>query len=167
VVSPPRPISRETTSDEWVSVHPERPGCQHHPRMGTWLDSLDEPVVQSDNDAFELSTFHDWLANLPYPPPGETLAERLTGVTSGWLARGNALAELEQWRKALVWHKDSIDNTWSLCIVRNGATLSYVMPTDGDWLVGRGGQRYPTRDAAMRAAEAALGLPKCRVEGEP
>lgn len=89
-----------------------------------------------------------------------------------WLAGTGApavpeAAELEQWRKAFVWHKVSIDHTWSLVIVRNGSTLSYVMPTDGNWLVGRGGQRYPTRDAAMRAAEAPFGLPKCRVEGEP
>lgn len=92
-----------------------------------------------------------------------------------WLASWEELAvpesadaaELEQWRKAIVWGKDSIDGTWSLRIVRTGTTLSYVMPADGDWLVGRGGQRYPSRDAAMRAAEAPFGLPPCRVEGEP
>ena len=108
-------------------VPADYPGCQHHPHMGKWLESLEEPGVPAVADD----------------------------------------SELEQWRKAVVWHKDSIDNTWSLVIVRNGSTLSYVMPSDGDWLVGRGGQRYPSRDAAMRAAEAALGLPKCRVEGEP
>ena len=76
-------------------------------------------------------------------------------------------AALEQWRGSIVWCKDSMDVAWSLVIVRTGATLSYVVPSDGEWLVGRGGQPYPSRDAAMRAAEAALGLPKCRVDGEP
>lgn len=113
--------------DHWGPVKEDRPGCQHHPRMGKWLASLEEPVVPEAADA----------------------------------------AELEQWRKAVIWYKDGIDRKWSLIIVRTYTTLSYVMPTDGDWLVGRGGQRYPSRDAAMRAAEAAFGLPKCRVEGEP
>lgn len=76
-------------------------------------------------------------------------------------------AELEQWRKSIVWHKNSIDRSWSLFFMRTGTTLSYVMPTEGDWWVGRGGPRYPSRDAAMRAAEAPFGLPRCRVEGEP
>ena len=107
-------------------VNETRPGCQHHPHMGKWLASLEEPVVPEAADA----------------------------------------AELERWRKVAIWHKDSIDRTWSLIIVRTGATLAYVAPSDGDWLVGRRGPRYPSRDAAMRAAEAAFGLPKCRVEGE-
>lgn len=109
-------------------VPADYPGCQHHPHMGRWLATREEPAVPESADD----------------------------------------SELEQWRKALVWCKSSVDSSWSsLIIVRTGATLSYVVPTDGDWLVGRGGQRYPSRDAAMRAAEAALGLPKCRVEGEP
>lgn len=130
-------------------------------------------TVDAPADAADLAVFRAWLANLPWPPPGKTLAERLGNLSAEWTAalatpRMDAqLAELEQWRKALVWLKDSMDGTWLLCIVRTGTTLSYVMPTDGEWLVGRGGPRYPSRDAAMRAAESPFGLPKCRVEGEP
>lgn len=113
-------------------VKDDRPGCQHHPRMGKWLASLEAPVVP-------------------------TVADAATAADA---------AELEQWRKVAIWYKDSIDRAWSLMIVRTGATLAYVAPRDGDWLVGRRGPRYPSRDAAMRAAEAAFGLPKCRVEGE-
>lgn len=75
-------------------------------------------------------------------------------------------SELEQWRKTVVWHKDSPGRTWSLRIVRTRMRLAYVMPDGGEWLMSRDSQRYSSSDAAMRAAEAPFGLPKCRVEGE-
>lgn len=178
-------------------VPPDYPGCQYHPAMGKWLASREESAAQPtaeskpqrddkqrygyrqpektlSDELAELSVVREWLLNLPYPPTGETLAERLGNLSAEWTRAKSAprmdapLAELEQWRKAFVWHKDSIDNTWSLVIVRNGSTLSYVTPRDGNcnWLVGRGGQPCPSRDAAMRAAEAPFGLPPCRVDGE-
>ena len=76
-------------------------------------------------------------------------------------------AELEQWRKSVIWHKGNEDRSWSLIIGRTGKALAYVMLTNGDWWIGVGRKLHPSRDAAMRAAEAALGLPKCCVEGEP
>ena len=174
----------EWQDERWIlPVKDTRPGCQHHPAMGKWLESLEEPAAQPvaeskpqrygyrqpektlSDELAELSVVREWLMNLPYPPPGETLAELLAGVSAGWQAHGNALAELEQWRRTFAWLHRRGGSMYSLQIVVSGVMLSEVTLTD-DWLVGRGGQRYPSRDAAMRAAEAALGLPRCRVEGE-
>lgn len=154
-------------------VPPDYPGCQHHPAMGSWLESLEEPAAQPAaaskpqhygyrqpgktlaDELAELSVVREWLASLPYPSPGETLAERL----------GNLSAEREQWRRTIVWLHCRGGSMYSLQIVWSGVILSEVTLI-GDWVVGRGGQPYPSRDAAMRAAEDALGLPRCRVEGE-
>lgn len=123
-----------------IAVMSDDFGCLHHPAMNKWLASLEEPVVP---------------ATIQPDSRPATVDDRM-------------VAELEQWHKALVWCKSSVDSSWSsLIIVRTGATLSYVVPADGHWWVGIGGQWYLSRDAAMRAAESALGLPKCRVEGEP
>lgn len=110
------------------------------------------------------------LAAAPYVPPDYPGCQHHPAMGK-WLAGTEAPAvpedaELEQWRKEIAWFEDSIANTWTLCVVRTGKTLSYVMPAGGEWLMSRDNQRYSSRDAAMRAAEAALGLPKCRVEGE-
>jgi len=79
-----------------------------------------------------------------------------------------SMEELEQWRKALVWYRDSADGTLSLCVTNTGVVLAYVLQTSDGWVVGVvGGGAYQSRTDALRAAEAALGLPKCRVEGEP
>ena len=152
------------------------PGCQHHPDMPDWVAQKRQPVQQPQSRA-------DWRSNSRPEYPSQVEAVRSFIGAPTWqqarekrerqaqsgqqqAAAPEQQAELEQWRRSFVWHKDSTGRTWSLVIVRNGSALSYVMPTDGDWLVGRGGQRYPSRDAAMRAAEAAFGLPKCRVDGE-
>lgn len=174
-----------------IMVMSDDPGCRHHPAMGKWLASLEEtaaqPVVESkpqrddkqrygyrqpgktlSDELAELSVVREWLLNLPYPPPGETLAERLAGVSAGWLARGNALAELEQWRGALVWRGPFAGMMFSLRMPSTEWELADVRgSTAGHWTVGGGGQRYATCHEAMRAAEAALGLPPCRVKGEP
>lgn len=162
--------------DHWGPVKEDRPGCQHHPDMPDWV-AQQRPTAQPQSRA-------DWRSNSRPEYPSQVEAVRAFIGAPTWQqareklerqaqsgqqqeAATEQLAELEQWRKALVWHKDSTGRTWSLIIVRNRATLSYVIPSDGDWLVGKGGPRYPSRDAAMRAAEAPFGLPKCRVEGEP
>ena len=76
-------------------------------------------------------------------------------------------AELEQWRMAFVWRKDSMESSWSLFIVRTGKKMACVMPAGDEWLMSGGGRWYLSRDAAMRSVEAVFGLPECRVEGEP
>lgn len=159
------------------SVTETRPGCQHHPDMPDWL-AQQRPTAQPQQQSRA-----DWRSNSRPEYPSQVEAVRAFIGAPTWqqarekrerqaqsgqqqAAAPEQLAELEQWRKSIVWHKDSAGRTWSL-IVRTWTTLSYVMTTDGEWIVGGRGKRYPSRDAAMRAAEAAFELPKCRVEGEP
>jgi len=159
------------------TVKETRPCCQHHPDMPDWVAQQRQPVQQPQSRA-------DWRSNSRPEYPSQVEAVRAFIGAPTWqqarekrerqaqagppqAATAEQLAELEQWRKALVWHKDNTDRTWSLIIVRTGKALAHVMLTNGDWWIGVGRKQHPTRDAAMRAAEAAFGLPPCRVEGEP
>ena len=158
-------------------VPPDYPGCIHHPDMPDWL-AQQRPTAQPQQQQSRA----DWRSNSRPEYPSQVEAVRAFIGAPTWqqarekrerqaqsvqqqAAASEQLAELEQWRKSIVWHKDSAGRTWSL-IVRSWTTLSYVMTTDGEWIVGGRGKRYPSRDAAMRAAEAAFGLPKCSVEGD-
>lgn len=163
--------------DTGPPVSERRHGCQHHPDMPDWVAQKRQPVPQQSRA--------DWRSNSRPEYPSQVEAVRAFIGAPTWqqareklerqaqsgqqqAAAPEQLAELEQWRKALVWCKSSVCGSWSsLIIVRTGTTLAYVMLADGHWWVGIGGQPYPSRDAAMRAAEQALGLPKCRVEWEP
>ena len=107
-------------------VPPDYPGCQHHPHMGRWLASREEPAAP--------------------PMPADQLAE------------------LEQWREAFVWCPDHMGG-WLLLVSSTSTELARIpRSTGGEWTSGRT-WLYPSE--AMRAAEAELGLPKCRVKGEP
>lgn len=142
-------------------VQPDYPGCIHHPDMPDWV-AQQRPTAQPQQQSRAVRAF----IGAPTWQQAREKLDRQAQSGQQQAAAPEQLVELEQWRKAVIWYKDSMDRTWSLIIVRTGATLAYVAPSDGDWLVGRRGQRYPSRDAAMRAAEAAFGLPRCRVEGE-
>lgn len=73
-------------------------------------------------------------------------------------------AELEQWRKAFAWRQNGI-GLWVLRVSNTRSELTHISKDSiGGWIVG-GKVIYPTIDEAMRAAEAALGLPKCHTEG--
>ena len=164
-------------ADSGPPVSETRPGCQHHPDMPDWVAQQRQPVQQPQSRA-------DWRSNSRPEYPSQVEAVRSFIGAPTWqqarekrerqaqsgqqqAAAPEQLAELEQWRKEIAWSEDSIANTWTLCVVRTAKTLSYVMPAGGEWLMSIDNQRYSSRDAAMRAAEAALGLPKCRVDGEP
>ena len=164
-------------ADSGPPVSETRPGCQHHPDMPDWVAQQRQPVQQPQSRA-------DWRSNSRPEYPSQVEAVRSFIGAPTWqqarekrerqaqsgqqqAAAPEQLAELEQWRKEIAWFEDSIANTWTLCVVRTAKTLSYVMPAGCEWLMSIDNQRYSSRDAAMRAAEAALGLPKCRVEGEP
>lgn len=159
-------------------VQPDYPGCIHHPDMPDWV-AQQRPTAQPQQQQSRA----DWRSNSRPEYPSQVEAVRAFIGAPTWqqareklerqaqsgqqqAAATEQLAELEQWRRAIVWLNCRGGSMYSLQIVVSGVMLSEVTLTD-DWLVGRGGQPYPSRDAAMRAAEAAFGLPKCRVEGEP
>lgn len=152
-------------------------GCIHHSDMPDWVAQQRQPVRQPPSRA-------DWRSNSrpEYPSQAEAVRafigaptwqqareKRERDAQSGQpqAATSDQLAELEQWRGAFVWRGPFVGMEYSLRTLKTGTELSDVRGSiAGYWTVGGGGQRYDTSQDAMRAAEQALGLPRCRVEGK-
>lgn len=151
--------------------------------LTAWLDGLpDSPqgttiagrLAKLADRLQELETYRQWLANLPFPPPGPELAKRLAGLSEEWTRyrsrpylTAEEMQELEQWRRSLVWRRTSED-IWALHTQTLPIPLTRALrDRNGLWRPAAQNIIYYTRDDAMRAAEKALGLPPCRVEGEP